>query len=619
MGDFILDFRPPGQRQLDQAQASLAFFEDLQVTRIETPEFGLVLTSPDDPRLWGPLQSPDRQLLVALCGRVALEAGQWAAAAQVPGPGGLACKAIAALYQSGGIASLDSLSGNYVIFICDRAAGRCHLVTDRCGMSVGYLAGSLERSRVFGSHPDAVASVAGADQRLDFTSLAEFLMAGRLTFPRTYYENVSALDAGCVFTFALAGREFVYQSQRRYHSFQFAPESDATEADLAERLAGAFSRAVARRTLPTLGRTWVGLSGGLDSRLILSAARERAHLQAFTLFDEMNAEFRIARKLAEACQVEFVPLRRDFEYYANSAELGVRISGGLGCFASNHFLGIRNQLRAAGVQNLVTGCYCDYLLKALALNTAEERFSRRERMIAFNFEFYRPLYETQTTYRDQVRERWAALFPESRKERLTGADWQAVEQKRAFPLAYEADLAQRVIPQRVLPWFVPIVDNEILDVYQQIPSRFKLNTALFKRTVGLVCAEAVRRIPDNNTGAPLGVSSSRHSVHRYLTALRNRVGAKLLPRMATSGSWPNWAYYVRHSPRLESLWRRPNETTRGILVQVLGYDPFPRPLAGYRGRDLEFFLRLLTLKLWLDQRTLGQPGPVATAPAAASV
>jgi asparagine synthase (glutamine-hydrolysing) len=541
---------------------------------------------------------------------VALEEAQWDAARPLPGAGGLACKFIAGLYQSGGLQALDGLSGNYVIFICDRRAGQCFLVTDRCGMLLAYHAASLEQSRVFGSHPDAVASVAGEDQRLDFTSLAEFLMAGRLTFPRTYYQNVSGLDAGCVYMFALAGAELVYQSRRRYFSFQFAPDSRETEDDLAQSLAGAFGRAVRRRTAPVLGRAWVGLSGGLDSRMILSATPYREQLQAFTLYDEVNAESRTARQLAAACKVELVPIRRDFEYYADSAEMGVRISGGMGCFASNHFLGIRDRLRQAGVQNLLTGCYCDYLLKALALNAAEQRFSRREQIVDFNFQFYRPVYDTATMHRERVRERWAALFPESRKKTLTAMDWLVIEQKRSFPLAYEADLAQRVIPQRVLPWFVPIVDKDVLDVYLRIPSQFKLNASLFKKTVLLMCDEAVRRVPDNNSGAPPGSSRARHAFHRYLTALRNRVGEKLFPRMATHGSWPNWGYYLRHSSRLESLWRRPNETARGILLQVLGQDPFPQPVADYRGRDLEFFLRLLTLKLWLDQRTLDRVAPV---------
>jgi len=72
--------------------------------------------------------------------------------------------------------------------------------------------------------------------------------------------------------------------------------------------------------------------------------------------------------------------------------------------------------------------------------------------------------------------------------------------------------------------------------------------------------------------------------------------------MATRGSWPNWAYYLRHSPKVHSLWARKNETARDLFVRILGTDPFQKSANQYRGREVEFFQRLLTQKLWLDQR-----------------
>jgi asparagine synthase (glutamine-hydrolysing) len=603
MGDFLLDLRPVSERRMALAEAHLKFCKDMHVSLIEEPEFSLLLTSADEPSLWGHFQSTDDRFLVALCGRLAFDEGDWTRAQQTRGQGGLACKAICNLYQAGGANALSSLNGNFVVFLLDRLNRNFLVVTDRCGMMLAYANGPLNRARVLSSHPDALALVTDESQKWDLTSLAEFLMTGRLTFPHTYYQNMRGLDMGMVCRFAVNDGTLAFQSELRYSDIDFRPDEQATANDLAAELAAAFQNAVKRRTLPLLGRTGIALSGGLDSRLILSAARNRENIRAFNLYDERNLESRTAEAIAAACGVEFEPIQRDFDYYGNTAELGVKISGGAGCIASNHFLGIRDRLNQTGVQNLLTGCYCDYLFKGLALNTAEQTLTRKERLGAFDYEFYRPCFWPDSPHRDGVRDRLRNRFPEANKPGLTEEDWSAVERKRSFPLACEGDLAQRVIPQRVMPWYLPIVDNDVMDVYRKIPSRLKLNGAVFKQAVLMACDPKVRRIPDSNTGAPLNASPLRYSIHRYASALRNKIHDRLLPRMATRGSWPNWEYYLSHSRVIPSLWMRNHNAARDFFLPLIGRDPYATPLREYRGRKVELFLRLLTLKLWLDQRT----------------
>jgi hypothetical protein len=153
-----------------------------------------------------------------------------------------------------------------------------------------------------------------------------------------------------------------------------------------------------------------------------------------------------------------------------------------------------------------------------------------------------------------------------------------------------------------MPWFLPIADNEIIDVYLRIPSRDKLNASLFKKMVSILCDERVLRVPDSNTGAPVNASEARYSFHRYFSALSNRIHDKVFPGLATRGSWPNWTFYLRHSGVIQSLWRRKNGIAQDVFGDILGVDLFKKPVSEYHGREVEFFFRLLTQKLWLDQR-----------------
>jgi hypothetical protein len=154
-----------------------------------------------------------------------------------------------------------------------------------------------------------------------------------------------------------------------------------------------------------------------------------------------------------------------------------------------------------------------------------------------------------------------------------------------------------------MPWYVPIVDNDILEVYLKTPARFKLNGSLFKKMLTLLGPPALCRVPDSNTGAPVNASWPRQAVHRYCSALQNRFANTLRPRMATAGSWPNWRHYFRHSRVMDSLWSRPNAVARELFISLIGEDNYHQDLRDYLDADPLLFLRLLTLKIWLDQRT----------------
>lgn len=608
MGDFLLDFRDAADRRQTASRASslLKFTDDARVQTIERGSFLLVLTSVDDAGLWAPFESrsADGAILVALAGRVALEEEEWDEASKVEGQGGLACKAISAKYRQGGLGGLGTLNGNFVVFIHDERKRKFFVITDRCGMFLAYWKGASSKSLVFSSHPDALADISGESQRLDVASLAEFLMTSRLSFPYTYYKNICALDPGCIFSINLQHEPAVYESQSRYFELAFKIDCDADEDQLAERLSKAFKNAVRRRTLPLFGCTGIGLSGGLDSRAILSAVDPRAQTRAFSLFDEENAEFSTAKAIADACRVEMVPIKRDFDYYADSAELGVRVSGGTGCITCNHFLGARDRLKEAGITNILTGCYCDYLFKGLAFNRREHLFSRSEGLNGFQFEYYDSFHWLETPWREEVMARLKTRFPESTMPRLSETDWLEVERKRTFPLAYEQDLAQRVIPQRLMPWFVPAVDNDLIDAYLSIPTRFKLNGSVFRKMLPLICRAEICSIPDNNTGSRLNAAWPTYALARCTSALRNRFTERFQSGMATLGSWPNWRYYLRHSKKFDALWHKPNDAAREIFLSILGKDPYQKDIRYYASEDLALFQRLVTQKLWLDQRAL---------------
>ncbi len=597
MGNFLLDFRPPAERRVSEAARFLQFFPDMKVEIREEESWSAVTTSADDPELWGSFTSPDRSIWVALCGRVVLSATEWKGAKQIEGPGGLASKALYQKYLQEGTRGLETMGGHFVILLHDRTRKKVSLVSDRWGLVSIF---QSKRQPVFASHPDALADAAGAADDLDLTSLAEFVLHGKVSAPFTYYQSIETLPSGSAVTISIEPGEAPRPAARQYFQPAFHPVSPDGVEQLADELADAFRGAVSERTLPMLGRSAVALSGGLDSRTILSAAEKKSELLTFCCFDQENKEFQIARSIAAEAGVEFLPVKRSADYYAETAEQGVKISAGMGCIASNHFLGVRELLRREGVRNLLTGCYCDYLFKGLALNKQVSSWTGNERLGGFSHSYYADHFSSATPLAQTATQRAEMLFPPARQTDLSEAGRSWVEQRRIFPLAYEADNAQRTIPLRTMGWSVPIADNRLLDVYCKIPAALKLNRTLFISAAEKVCGPRVSAIPDANTGGQMAASFVKEAILHHVNNGR-KVLRRLKRAVNNDGSWPEWRRYLHASPGIRSLWNRPNAKATGVFRQILG-DRFKAGLEEYQGKDVYLFLQLFTLKLWFDQR-----------------
>jgi asparagine synthetase B (glutamine-hydrolysing) len=604
MGDFLLDFRHRSRRRA-QAEA-LRFFPDMAVDRIARERFALFVSRAGTDRLWAPFESRDG-FVVALAGRVALTASQWDLGAAVEEPGGLACRAIYRLYRERGIEGLTGLGGGFAIHLYDPQEDVYHLVNDGAGAFPCYRA--AQSDDLICSHPDVLAELLGGTGQppvdspdgWDLTSMAQFIATGEVTFPHSYYRQVVALDFGCVHRFELPGSSGAQRSTFRYARWQSEHLSGDTEEVIAEHLADAIVSASRSRTLPILGRTAVALSGGLDSRSILCAADRNEELFSFCAFDEQTAEFRCARAIADSLGVKLLPFERSFDHYGANAEMGVKISGGMGEIGGNHFLGFRDRLRQLGVENFVTGCYFDYLFKSLALDSREAGLLRRERFRDFSYQTYLPHFAVAPGFAAEVRERLDALFPEADRSATDPGARARNAMRRIFPLWHEGDNAQRLIPQRVMGWYTPALDPALLELCRSIPPALKLDKRVFRKAVRRVCGDAVSRIPDNNTGLPLDASAFRVGIYRYWIALRRRLERRR-SRMATEESWPNWPHYIRTSATIRALWQRPNPVARELLGRICG-QPFREDVATYCDRPTDYFMRLLTLKIWLDHRS----------------
>jgi asparagine synthase (glutamine-hydrolysing) len=597
VSDFFLDFRPKALRSLQRVATRLSFAENTRAAIVDTPAFGLVITYTGDPVLWEPYYGR-RGMLVAVAGRPVFDEADWDSASATEGDGGLAAQIIHGWYEREGVAALERLNGNYVVVLYDRPQKLVRLVTDSCGVLPVFQTEPRE-GWVYCSHPDVLADAANVGHLLDESSLAEFILSGTVTPPYSYYQRIRAADCGTVFTHNVGRSGSEQPAKRKYFEFRYRGDSAVPEENLAEELAVALRRAVRRRTHPRLGPAAVALSGGLDSRVVLASSLARDHTFAFCCYDEPNRELKTAAAIARALSVRFLPLQRSGEYYADNAELGVKISGGMGSFANNHFLGVIPRLKDEGMESLLTGCYCDYLFKALPLNRRVNWLTGREVLAPFRHDFYFDHAAASTPLAERARERWQSRIPAELQKEDDPAAMFEVETLRTFPLCYEGDNQQRLVPQRLTGWCPPAVDRDLIDVYCKLPYQFKLNRSVFRKAV-VALGSSVRAVHDANTGTVPDASAAWEGFRRG--QLRLQRGWRRLAGSAPDGSWPDWQQYVTHSQKLNDLWRRENPDAMDLFRRVLGATGLPDDLRPLKRRQPFLFVGLLTVKLWLEQR-----------------
>lgn len=608
MGEFFLHIGKKSQVNVVTIGRELKHFEDFNVYSLDEDNISIVLTSCDNPHIWAPFRSNSDRTSVFMTGRIALTEREWQKAGEEDGDGGLACRWVHRLYRKYGIAGLKDLNGAYTIIVVDKDQNTIHLVTDRCGMFQCFHYEGGRGTLFFSSNADVLARSCGVSMNWDKTSLSEFIMSGMVTFPYTYYAEIRSLQPGSIFTYHLDENGAISTSHVRYFDFVFAPDATATLDGMAEELAVALEGAVRKRTLSIFGKTAIALSGGLDSRTVLGAIKDRSNMVAFSFFDKENYEFRTAQKIASKSGIDMIPLKREFDHYGKTSDACIKIGCAMGnCFA-NHFLGFREHFKQHGIQNILSGFYFDLLFKALALDRQMVPYLgtkyRIEKEGNFKLEYYQPCFTFETEIAKLATDRMFERMPYNEDSFLSEKTRLEIGCKRAMPFCYEHENAQTVVSQKVLPWYLPIVDTDVLNLYLRIPVDFRMNRLLSLRLAKIVGGKGMLKIPDTNTGTRVDATQFHRMMTWHLSSFRKKLESYFTTRkkgIATEESWPDYIYYMNNSDVIKSSWERPNPNAVDVFMQIAG-SKYYKDIADYNGwRGLFLFGRLFTLKLWMDQ------------------
>lgn len=259
------------------------------------------------------------------------------------------------LYLRYGDRFVDHLDGEFCVAIIDPDRHRVLIATDAIGSHPLYWhANSL--GLTFSSTLSALLRATPSNRRLDLRAVADYITLGSLLADRTLVRDVSLLPPGTLLQYNAQTQSV---SCRRYVDVStFFQEKYLSKATYLEAVEAEFTCAV-NRALASARPVGLALSGGLDSRAILSALRDRApSVQTYTLGIDGCADQIIASKLASVAgtQHRFFCLNQSYlrDFLPNMARMvsltdGMYLSHGLTEMLALQFL------RETGIEVLLRG------------------------------------------------------------------------------------------------------------------------------------------------------------------------------------------------------------------------------------------------------------------------
>jgi hypothetical protein len=427
----------------------------------------------------------------------------------------------------------DALDGPFAALFIDLEHGGGMVVTDLFAWIPVFSAFAGD-GLVLGTHPDAVARIAGA--AVDPVSAAELVAHLTITWPRTLYDGVTQVAPGTERGFDADGW---MDSGRQYWRPEERDDVYPTIDAAAEALRTALVDDV---QLALSGQEHAGLllSGGEDSRAVLGAVPPGVRVTGFTYADADNREVRSARRVARAYGAAFVFGRRAGDHYLRGLEPVARMVGSQNEYIDAHGYGFHTELGLADLPIVLGGLSSDALLKADNVPARRVAAVLRGEVSAIRPAPLPSMVGIRPALLAEAAERRNAYRAELARLRPRSAD----EWSRIYPFTMRKYAANHHGNRRLFRVHEPFMSNPVVRLAASVPQRWKVNRRLFHLAIAPLLQPSWWVPHSRNRFPSLGVRGN--AIARPLLGLARDARALATGEWrANQESWPLWDKLVQ--------------------------------------------------------------------------
>ena len=442
----------------------------------------------------------------------------------------------------------NQLNGAFSVLIIDYKLNKVTTINDKLGIYPIYIYGIDNlQSFQFSSNFTTLVNNIKEKINIDRVSIAEFLKKGFIYHPNTFYKEIKTLDSGSYSILDFDKKEIIIKN---YFKVNAKPVYDFDY--LVNKLSKALLKSIERRTVKSFGKKAVFLSGGTDSRMIITNSSD-ANIDAITLYNEENHEIKVTKNIAKLLNVKHQLIKRDKDYYFDSFDSSIKINGGRSLPTDDHFLNLKNDGRIKKYDTILTGCYADWMFKGIALDRKQISFLifklplYKLRNFSYNFFSKRTLLKQK--YEKMIRDREDRIFLDKNSHINN-------EISRICPLFQEETSATRSTLQQLFPWDSIFSDNEVIEAYNQIPVEYKINSEVYDKAVSKILKK-VKNIPHANKRHKIGLNKYLGATFYTISIIKNKIlkliRIKKTNPIAGEGSWISFKEYAK-SKNIIKLW-----------------------------------------------------------------
>lgn len=513
--------------------------------------------------------------------------------------------------------ALAAINGQFCAALYDKSKHRISIITDRLCTFPVHVWRSDNRV-LFASHIHTLLGDARVPRKADPAAVAQLFTMQRTIGRITPLQSIDALPAATRTDLA----PNFYQETPYWHLEWRAPSF--SRKDGPRVLAAAFQRAMARQS--SGDRVGIMLSGGLDSRLLLTAAPEPTGLHSWTTASYAeNPELAIAKEIADMFGSEHHSVIVDPEETLIHTDPATIAADGM--YPSSNGYYALAATASAGCSVALTGHGLDYTLRGYYLPAKFISVAGSNT----RYPGLRPIPPRPTG--QDVLENLRQGPPQSTIQRIVAAQfksewWDGQAQAMDTVLtpwlqssdpynAWDAFLLHAVSKHYAFTGMqairafsdlrMPAFDNDVFDIYLQMPPSWRCQGRMTQQTLQILSPKAAR-IPNANTNFRCDLDPRLEVAALLGRGALRRLGVlkrAILPSAAHSeGSWQNLGALYRNAPgfrnRLLEVQNRLDALSCGCLDPDGLSTCIDEQLAGTRKHD-KLIRQLLTHDAWARQ------------------
>ena len=371
----------------------------------------------------------------------------------------------------------EDLSGPFVIFNFDKRNGHIELISDMMSFIPVY--SNLQNDiLVIGTHIDTIARI--NNNSLDKVSIADFILHEVVTYPYTIYNGIKQLAPATIHNWNLETQKNKF-SQTCYWLPREVKNIDNID-NIAKELNKSLNKYV-NRVIHSKAKVATFISGGEDSRVVLSAIPKEYPKDSFIFVDKPNYEALIAKKVTKKLNAKIFIEEREPDHYWHILKAACDLIGTCGDYAHVHSYGFHKHCSFDNYDVIFGGFLADTLLKGHHVAKKKipkflhffpipeiAKVSQFDYISSNNF-FLDPMViskikERRISHYQRIKE----LRPESVKE------WFNI-----WPISMHNDIPNIYGNRRLFRSYEPFTDSAIVKISSVSPQSYKLNRRLFQK------------------------------------------------------------------------------------------------------------------------------------------